>query len=184
MPDSPAPTISTSKCSGAMLVSEDYLVPAVIAGLVPGHSDQCFVAHVDSSDMDARHKAKHNEIMSGDVRLFTVRPVQFVSRLKPNQKIPINVLLTAIVSDRAIDVVGVRGLAGGSSRNWLISIMSSVAMRLLRANTASVSATRAFCFGAAGCWAADPAGCSVIGCGCGSGAEVECPYCSCRLLGS
>jgi hypothetical protein len=99
-----------------------------------------------------------------------IRLVQFVSRLKPNQKIPINVLLTAIVADRAIDVVRVRGLAGGSSPNWSISIMSSVAMRLLRANTASVSATRAFCFGAAGFWAADPAGCSVIGCCCGSGA--------------
>src|ERR1700676_5275482 len=58
MPDSPAPTISTSKCSDGMVISRGrYALPSWPSFVPAIH----VFAHTDCKDADARHKPGHDE---------------------------------------------------------------------------------------------------------------------------
>src|SRR5579863_8782803 len=77
MPDSPAPTIRTSKCSPCFVVSmarptlspswprysrpEDGVASARLCPAI-----HVFAFYIDCKDVDARHKAGHDEIVNRD----------------------------------------------------------------------------------------------------------------------
>src|ERR1700676_1531176 len=86
MPESPAPTIRMSKCSICLVASMGHLNAPVMAGLVP--AIHVFATHQDCKDVDARHKAGHDENNSVRLLRSPVIPGRSRSERTRNLEIP------------------------------------------------------------------------------------------------